>query len=159
WQGEPPPPPPPTELLPERFYHNFRGARKPPAPLRVEGQDADLVTRPEPGGLRITLPADWNKPGVWVRPHVLVAGDFDITAAYELLGAEPPRNGGGVGVVLCAVSPGSKKMAKLCRLVRAMEGDRYLADITDRTSQPTKITTKMVPTQVRGGQLRLVREG
>src|SRR5207253_3455313 len=124
-------------------------------PLRVEGAGADAVTRPEPAGLRITLPANWNNPGVWVRPHVRVAGDFDITAGYELLGAEAPRDGGGPGVVLLAVSPGSKKMAKLCRLLRRVEGDRYLADITDNNYKPRKITTKMVPTQVRAGQLRL----
>ena len=92
-----------------------------------------------------------------MRPHVPVSGDFDITARYELLNTERSEKGAGAGVVLLAVSPASKKMAKLCRLLRHWDGDRYLADITDHATN--KIAAKAVPTQVRSGQLRLVREG
>src|SRR5262249_31275613 len=145
WQGEPPPPPPPTELLPERFYQDFRGAKPPRLPLRVEGDRAEDVTRPEDGGLRVTLPSDWKGPGVWVRPHVLIQGDFDVTARYELLAAGHPVKGGGAGVVLAAVSSGSRKMAKLCRLVRPLERDCYLADITDHAAK--KVSARTVPSQ------------
>jgi RNA polymerase sigma factor (sigma-70 family) len=150
---------PRTEPLPEQFYHDFRGAREPLPPLRVEGKAPEAVTRLEQAGLSLKLPAGWPHPGVWVRPHVLIGGDFELTASYELLDAEVPRGGPGVGVVLVAVSPGSKKMAKIARLLRPRDGDCYLADITDQAEHPRKISTRTVPTQARAGQLRLVRQG
>lgn len=152
-------PPPPAELLPEKLYQDFRGAQR-PQPLRLFGPDAEEVTRAESAGLRIALPANYKKRGVWVTPQAPVSGDFDITAGYELLAVEQPREGAGAGIVMLAKSAEDKRIAKLCRLLRVQEGERYLADITDSNFQPKpKITTKMVPTLARAGQLRFVREG
>ena len=50
-------------------------------------------------------------------------------------------------------------MAKLCRLARPIEGECYLADLTDLKKKEQRVTTTFVPALTRAGQLRFVREG
>jgi ribosomal protein S27E len=173
YPGLPAPPDPPSELLPEKLHHDFRRGGAPPASLplyyhlqmpggksgRLAGADADLVTRADDGGLRITLPADQDKRGVWVQAPTPLSGDFDVTVSYDLVAVDRPRNGFGVGVVLLVGSAGAEKMAKLCRLVRNIEGECYLADVTHLKKKGQRVSTKFVPALARAGQLRFVREG
>ena len=82
------------------------------------------MTKREEAGLRITLPADRtpNQP-VGFKTTMVLSGDFEITAAYELLAADPPTTGYGVGVNLGLAPDGArKKYAKVGRFMRPGRG-------------------------------------
>ena len=84
---------------PKEVYFDFRG--KPPATeLTVKPEGVTPFVRSEPEGLRVTLPKDRKN----LAPFELIAGgvqgDFEITATIEIVQAETPRVGFGVGVNL-----------------------------------------------------------
>ena len=81
----------------------------------MDGPDLDDVVRPDPAGLRITLPADRPQNfAVAVVSKFSLVGDFEVTGSYELLSATQPKEGYGVGVCLwVATDPGRRKFAKV----------------------------------------------
>src|SRR5262245_10004120 len=85
-----------TEEYAQDFHHDFRGASLPDE-LGLQGG----AMTPEKEGLRITLPRDRKRMGqVGVFTNFPVKGNFEITAAYEILHADQPSEGWGVGVTL-----------------------------------------------------------
>jgi hypothetical protein len=86
------------------LYHDFRQGNPLPAGLTLEGMDAEKYTAQEPGGLRINLPATRKAPGplrgVGFALNHEIAGDFEITAGYEILSTGPVTGDEGVGVDL-----------------------------------------------------------
>jgi hypothetical protein len=83
------------------FYRDFRNRRGPDVSLDVIGPDAESALRPEDAGLRITLPANReNTDKVGLQLTAPIKGDFEITGGYEILDAEQPKTGYGVGVEL-----------------------------------------------------------
>jgi serine/threonine-protein kinase len=146
---------------PVDFYQDFRGGRRPLPPLELYGEDADAVTRPEDAGLRITLPADREaklKPVGVALTNYSLAGDFEITATYELLAAGPPLRGGNGGIALNVGTPQPRRFAKVGRFLRAVQGSVYEADGWVGTLRED-YQFQTVPTEARAGQLRLVRKG
>jgi hypothetical protein len=92
-----------------------------PGGLQVIGDDAGRCVRPEPQGLRVTISDDWVHPwgGVGVRSTVALSGNFEVTATYEILRADTPPSGYGVGASLrLQLADRSNDMAAVCRLVR-----------------------------------------
>ena len=88
-----------AKVVQEVLYHDFRGGRL-PAELTV--LDDGRFVKPTPEGLRMTLPKDRADLGpARVVTSFGVGGDFEITAAFEILRAEEPSGGYGVGPV-CA---------------------------------------------------------
>src|SRR5262245_1439987 len=85
----------PGQPAAKEYHRDFRGGRPLDSALKRIGPDAQLVTRLEPEGLRITLPPGRKTPGqpVGVAAKFRLAGDFEITGVYELLSAEPPVKG------------------------------------------------------------------
>jgi hypothetical protein len=141
-------------------YQDFRGSRSLPAWLQLRGRDADAVTTPEEQGLHIVLPATREKNGtVFVQPTFSVAGDFEITASYQLLAATKPSDGYGVGVSL-SVSPteAQDKFAKVARALRVKEGSVYITEYWNR-EPPKEYKTSHVTTDAKAGRLRLARTG
>ncbi len=123
------------------------------------GPDIDVVVKPEDEGLRITLPAtrEKNYPIV-VMPALTLTGDFEITGAYELLAADRPTKGYGVGVNLTiATNEARDRFAKVSRILRAQEGSVYLTEFWKHDPKVYKASS--VPSEVKAGQLRLVRAG
>jgi hypothetical protein len=144
----------------KEFYQDFRGGRPLPPALKLVGPDADAVARPEPEGLRLTLPATRpvNQP-VGVATTFAVSGDFEITGTFELLSAERPANGYGVGVSLSiADSEARNKFAKVARALLVRGGSVFHSECWDGgPGKNHEVRTK--PTESRLGQLRLVRKG
>jgi hypothetical protein len=85
---------------PRQDYFDFRG--KPlPDDLTLIPIGSELFVKSEPEGLRITLPKDRKDPElVAVGTRFGIQGDFEITATLEVLKAERPRDGFGVGASL-----------------------------------------------------------
>jgi hypothetical protein len=84
---------------PSEMHQDFRGKKFNDQLFRFEGPNAAQYIRPEPDGLRITLPADSGpkKPvGIVLREGI--HGDFSATVTYNLLHADKPDKGSGVGV-------------------------------------------------------------
>jgi hypothetical protein len=115
---------------PNEARFDFRG--KPlPDELILTPTGADRFVQSEPDGLRITLPKKrGNFSPVAVATRTAVTGDFEITATLEILAAEQPKDGFGVGTTMFinkADSP--KEGATIGRLLRPSGKDVVLWDM------------------------------
>src|SRR5262249_42392735 len=89
-----------------------------------------------------------------VNVHPPIVGDFEFTATYEILSAQKPAKGYGVGVNLTVSTVAEpKKFGKLCRVLRPGEGSGSLAE-----SWP-KYQNEEGQSEAMSGQLRLARSG
>jgi hypothetical protein len=92
----------------KEFHHDFRG--KPlPAELRFfTAKDGKALPEVQPEGLRITIAKPWIAPstGVGIRTAFGIRGDFETTAAIEILQADTPPSGqsSGIGFFLSPVN-------------------------------------------------------
>lgn len=136
-------------------YHDFRNKRPLTPAFRFGGFDPESEIKPENEGLRVTLPAERGQHFLSeVNANFPVAGDFEFTATYQILSANRPTKGYGVGVNLTISTVAEpKKFGKLCRMMRVKEGSVYLAESWPKYRQKTKNTDLMA------GQLRLTRIG
>jgi DNA-directed RNA polymerase subunit RPC12/RpoP len=83
------------------FHHDFRG--KPlPKEIQVVGKAPGEYFKEEAEGFRITLPKTWIHAfgGVGIRTTFMLKGDFEATGAFEILHADVPAKGFGVGASL-----------------------------------------------------------
>jgi hypothetical protein len=145
----------------KELYQDFRAGQRLHPSLRLIGPDADVVSRFEDQGLRITLPADRGKPHypVEVVTTFPLSGDFEITGTYELLSAAQPTEGYGVGVSLnLADTEARNKFAKVARANLVKAGSVFQSE--HWTNEPRRFYKVQVkPTESKLGRLRLVRKG
>lgn len=142
----------------KEVYQDFRGQPPQPPEFRVEGPDLDAVTKAEEAGFRITLPKKRkaHRP-VEIASTFVVMGDFEITGTYELLAADMPTDGYGVGVCLnVATTRDLHKFLKVSRVLRPT-ASVFMAEYWTKGADDWQ--GPQVPTEARSGQLRLVREG
>lgn len=144
--------------FPIEVYQDFRGK-----PLlddfRLDGPNHIAVTTFEDVGLRITLPRlrKVHQP-VQVAANFVITGDFEITGTYELLSADMPTDGYGVGVALnLATTNDLKTFLKVSRVMRADKGSVFMAEYWTKGANDWRGPQQ--ETGARSGQLRLVREG
>lgn len=100
------------------YRHDFRGAPIPDELAQLPWNYPAMTVEKE--GLRIRLPKERKVMGqVGVHTTFPVKGDFEITAGYEILHADPPSEGWGVGVTLYVyVDEPVKNAAGIYRLER-----------------------------------------
>jgi hypothetical protein len=145
----------------KEIYQDFRNGTPLQSVFRLlVPADANTVVKPEPEGLRVTLPATRPKHfPVEIRGTFSLFGDFDVTGTYELLSAAEPAEGYGVGVALIvADSDKRNKFVKVGRLMRPQIGSVYYSEFWTR-EPPRDFQARSQPTKVRAGQLRLSRDG
>jgi hypothetical protein len=137
------------------IYQDFRNKRPISDAFRLGGFDPESEIKTENEGLRITLPAERGQHFLSeINANIVIAGDFEFTATYEILSAAAPLMGYGVGVNLTvSTAEPSKKFGKLCRVLRPKEGSVYLAESWPKYQMRTSDTEAMT------GQLRLARIG
>jgi hypothetical protein len=104
--------------LPTVLYQDYRG-RPLPAELTLVNVQKEKLVQVEPEGVRIKIPKTWIHPfgGVGFRTASGFKGDFEVTTTFEILQAEAPPSGYGVGVRLFAGMRGGLG-ASICRLVK-----------------------------------------
>jgi len=139
----------------KEMYQDFRGGKAFRAEFRLGGAaDANMVTKVEPGGLRITLPAARPRHfPIEVCAKFSLFGDFDVTGTYELLSAAKPAKGYGVGVALIVANNDKRdKFVKVGRLMRPEIGSVYFSEFWTR-KPPEAYQFGSQPTEVRAGQL------
>jgi len=144
----------------KEIYQDFRGKRRLLDEFKLVGPDHEEAITPEVEGLRITLPMTRkaNLP-TGVRLQFPLAGDFEITAAYEILAIEKPPSGGGVGIAFNLIAqPDQRKMVKLGRFQLPQQGNAYVAECWNK-DQPTAKPYFTMPTEAKAGQLRITRNG
>jgi predicted RNA-binding Zn-ribbon protein involved in translation (DUF1610 family) len=150
----------PASNLKAKFQRDFRGGDPKNPNLRfIHGRNV----RWESGGARITMPASQGKLATaGVAVNFQVKGDFEITASFEILKAETPSEGYGVGVsIYAAIDSNAGDAISLARRVGVNGNPNYLSD--RMTPNPAKgepdhdVKTRLsnVPT----GKLRIKRVG
>lgn len=150
-----------TEARADEIYQDFRGKDVDEQLFRLQGPDAALRIKSEPQGLRITMPPDPKGPatvGLGARFHL--KGDFEITVGYEILQAELPTMGQGVGleIYLNTDTPTNDALV-FQRIARPAEGEIYLCDRRTTNAGKRGITRRNFPTDSKLGHLRLTRKG
>ena len=142
------------------FVHDFRDGKPLPAWLTLDGPVEEAEINLADAGMRVTLPAERKSHfAVGVETKLIFSGDFEITAAFELLSFERPATGYGVGVSLNLARAADRKLfGKIARFWRPEEGNVFISEFWN--NDPPKFRrVKSVPTETRTGRLRLVREG
>src|SRR5262245_47063612 len=140
-----------TDEYVQDYRHDFRGASIPDELAQLPWNYPAMTVEKE--GLRIRLPKERKMMGqVGIHTTFPVKGDFEITAGYEILHADPPSEGWGVGVTLYVyVDEPVKNAAGIYRLerpkgVQTIHWDCAVTDAdgrrdyhTDRVSSDAKI--------------------
>jgi|SRR5581483_6288089 len=82
----------------QEYVHPLKGPVE-GRPLLFVGDEADKFVKLEPEGLRITLPAgfDGERPTHGVNTAMVASGDFEISAAFEVLKEPGPGEAGSKG--------------------------------------------------------------
>ncbi len=147
--------------LPLLFRQDFRNQQIAGDSLKYLSAEAAKRCKVEAEGLRISLlgkNGTLQKSGIQTRFGV--QGDFDATVSYELLQAEWPRKGPGVGVrLIVAANTPSRGELMLGRMNR-LDGLGYACNLSARDAEgKQQIRSEGFATEVRSGKLRLVRQG
>jgi RNA polymerase sigma factor (sigma-70 family) len=152
-------PPEPAPVQTTEFHHDFRLGMPLPEWLVMDGPVQDATIDFGDQGLRITLPPKRDRHhAVGVATRLLFSGDFEITAAFELLSASRPAAGYGVGVSLNLGRVSDRDLfGKIARFVRAEEGSVFVSEYWNN-HPPKTYALESIPTETRTGRLRLVRQ-
>jgi hypothetical protein len=123
------------------------------------GVDKMVEATPEEGGLRIKILANRGKAGAGIQTKFPLTGDFEITVSYEILSADKPTSGYGVGVHL-TISPKAwkEKRAALARCWTHQSGSGFQPVIIIAEPQPVN-RSGWEKSDTMKGQLRFRREG
>jgi RNA polymerase sigma factor (sigma-70 family) len=159
--GRPARPPAPVVELKE-FYQDLRGSKPPQPPLELFGSKASQVTREEERGLHVKVVANAEQTQrIGLNLPARFRGDFEITAAYEIVTAEIGDKGHGVGVtVIVDLDAPDKDVLELLRVSRINEGQVYgVTRVTLQEDGKDKYHHEWYPTQSKAGHLRLTRRG
>jgi predicted RNA-binding Zn-ribbon protein involved in translation (DUF1610 family) len=113
----------------------------------------------EPAGARITMPSGKGViPPSGLAIDFKVQGDFEITFAYEILNAEQPTKGYGVGASLyVAINPKTGNAVTLARRVLMTGETRFLSTRLPIPAKPQIV--RSAPSQSPAGKLRIQRTG
>ncbi len=149
----------------EDIYQDFRQGFV-PAVIRPEGPDATRWIKTEPEGIRITLPPGNNvRSAVGMRLQSPIQGDFEITVGYEMLQADVPRAGFGVGfsIYLATDSP-TKDAVEFFHFVRPSGSEAYgcsrlTTSPEGRRGSMPGLDLQDQPVLGRAAQMRITRVG
>lgn len=142
------------------LYQDFRGKNLNEKFLRLQGGDAALRVKAEPEGLRITMPAEPKGTTVGVATRPATTGDFEIAVGYEILQADRPLMGNGVGLemYLNTNTPTQEALA-FYRMARPKDGEVYVCDKKTTIDGKRQTTRRTFPADSKSGQLLLTRKG
>lgn len=112
-------------------------------------------------GLLIKFPGDKQvPPQLGVATIFKVAGDFEITAEYDLVEVEHPEKGYGAGVVLRLYKPGGHySRTHFSHFKKRAGKNAFTANVWSNTNGGVKQDAKEYPAETDRGQIRLVRSG
>lgn len=143
---------------PFEFHHDFRGKPLPEQLTPFQAEKGKFF-REEPEGLRITIPETWIHPwgGIGFRTSFGLAGDFEVTTTIDILQADAPPQGYGVG--FCLYVAKSNGGASCSRLLRSGGREVVLWDIARSEDKGPKVVEGTSPCTARTLRLRMKRSG
>ncbi len=152
-----------------QFHQDFRNKSLGDLNMKVEKPAHASLVKAEPEGLRITIPTGKQyTDAVGVTAPTPIKGDFEITAAYEIIEATRPTGGGfGVGIELyIRAKSRSQEGLGFYRLTRDSGADSYSCSqmSTNEKGQRGPVRgsgqgDKDFPAHGKFGQLRMTRIG
>lgn len=150
--------------LKAEWQFDFRGAkfdRERLVPVGNLSLYSWQLLRPEPSGLRITIPAQQGKerPNLGVAPAFTIHGDFEITASYELVAAEAPKTPTPVGGQIYILAQRTFNAASILRGVSDKGQQGYFLYWAVRDEAGRKPMARSFPTVAPRGKLRFRRTG
>jgi len=120
------------------------------------------LLKPEPRGLRITIPNHQGaeKPSMGFLPLRKIHGDFEIAASYELLSIEPPKTGAGAGANLYILAEETFHSASFRRCVTPDGDDAFFVHVSTRNKKgKLRPQYNYFPAKTKSGRLCLKRTG
>jgi len=164
----------------KEFYQDFRGGGAVHHALTPFGPNRDQAIRQESRGLLIALPAKRRDArAVGLAPKFRIAGDFEITIDYEILSADEPTSGNGVGVGIWAkLRSDDDQTVALAHLIRPKQQasgaqqskpaagskvrNEFVSTFSCEGADPEgkrDLKAKSLATDGHAGRLRLIRTG
>jgi serine/threonine protein kinase len=142
----------------KRFYQDLRSVDLTGPYLKPINKEVE----PGPGGVRVLIAGGNDKtPPAGLSLSTILHGDFEITSQFEILKADIPISGFGVGVSLYAQAVGNAKNAVL--LARRLLPGAEAMFITERAmgglDGAEQHRLKSFPARANAGRLRLKRTG
>jgi serine/threonine-protein kinase len=154
-------PAPAAQALRDELYQDFRGNKPIHTALHWGGLDGEEVIEPGEKGLRIQLTAKrTRKDPVCLVLGAGIKGDMEVTTGFELLEANPPKEGNGVGFELYVMldTPTNEAIA-LVRVKRPDGSDGYICTHMQTVEGKRRYQTTTPPAAGKSGQLRMTRTG
>lgn len=141
--------------------YDFRGSKPLPPGFHLAGHVQDLTVQPEEAGLRLSLsgtkPNPMGRAGLEMRTSL--RGDFSFTAGYEILRAEPPTKGQGVGFEMYTHTTPQQGFG-VYRMEQVDRGELYLVSRAFLNEDgKTGWRNKHFNTTAKSGRLRITRTG
>lgn len=146
---------PPPARSAEQFTQRFGSGSINPRLLKLIGPPTAF--KQIQSGLMVTLPAEGTQAGA--ETMFSVGGDFEITAAYELIDLPQPEVGYGPGVILRLSKVDSDDFAALGRRRQRDGSDVFNANNSKSVRGQRKHDQKFYEAERTGGELRIVRHG
>jgi hypothetical protein len=139
---------------------DFRGGQPLPAAFQLFGPEAKDFVKTTADGLRIKVPAARQTTGAaGILLPMVIRGDFEITASYDLMQLDEPTGGHGVGFMLTIDTPSGDALDFL-NGNRPKEGHVYLHNhIPIINGKPQYDRLRTFETVAQSGKLRLQRSG
>ncbi len=142
--------------LQTRFHQDLRSADLDNSLLRP----LDERVRCEAAGVRVTLPAGEGVPPSGLSTNVKIHGDFEITGSFEILKADRPSTGYGVGVSLyAAIDPKTNDSVSLAHRLMPDGKTVFVSNRMTPAKDKPKDKLKTLPSRSAVGKLRLQRVG
>jgi hypothetical protein len=153
--------PPAQGALPKEFAIDFRGGQFPASDLRWTGGAEEATIEPEERGLRITVPANrTRKDPVGLVLMSAVKGNFEVTTGYDIVRADRPKTGGGVGFELYILTETAAQDAiAFSRIKRTDDTEVHFCGRMTTVAGKRQHSTNMFPATGSSGRLRLTRNG
>lgn len=141
------------------YHHDFRDGAFDDENLElINGSDHVDV---DSNGLQFHL-AGGTEDSAWaaIEPKFKVQGDFEITAAYEILEMVPPKAGNGTRLQVRAALDSPENEALMCAVAMLPSGELARSAIRTRiVDDKPQLESQRFLTTARSGRLRLVRLG
>lgn len=144
----------------DEIYQDFRGKDIDEKLFRLQGADAAHRIKVEPQGLRITMPSEPKGNTVGIATRAATRGDFEIAVGYEIIQAERPTTGNGVGLEMYLnTNTPTEEAIVFYRVAQPKEGEVYMCDKRTTVAGERKIKRRSFPTDSKSGRLLLARKG
>src|SRR5262249_10267696 len=139
-----------------------RGSKRPQPPLEIFRDKDGEFSKAEEEGWRVTIPADQPKiTNIGLLLKSPAKGNFEISAGYQILQADQPRDRYPAGFEMyIATETPTKESIGFSRWTTRKEGEVFtFSRMTTAPDGSRRSTHNHIPANIKAGSLRLIRIG